>query len=151
MNPSPEEFLKKLLSHSLSALSRIKGLEKTLRSYFSQVPSPQLQAQLNQLLGGFEDLSPREKRARLEKMLRILKGEKAREKPSSLKKPDLKSPVRYLKGIGPRLSEKLEKKGIRTVEDLLYYLPYRYEDRRNYKKISSLKIIGRKEVLKRGR
>jgi ATP-dependent DNA helicase RecG len=39
-------------------------------------------------------------------------------------------PVQYLKGVGPRRAELLEKAGIRTVDDLLYHLPFRYEDRR---------------------
>ena len=39
--------------------------------------------------------------------------------------------VQYVKGIGPRLAEVLEAKGIRTVDDLLHYLPFRYEDRLN--------------------
>ncbi len=140
MNPSPEEFLKKLLSHSLPALRRIKGLEKTLLEYFARISDRQLQIQLNQLCQGFEGLSGEEKRARLKEMLKLLKGEEGKRKFREERKTDLKSPVRYLKGIGPWLSEKLEKKGIHTIEDLLYYLPYRYEDRRNYKKISSLKI-----------
>jgi len=48
-------------------------------------------------------------------------------------------PLRYLKGIGPRRSEIFSSFGINTVEDLLYYFPRRYEDRRDLSKISSLK------------
>jgi len=40
-------------------------------------------------------------------------------------------PVQYVKGIGPRLAEILAGKGIHTVDDLLHYLPFRYEDRLN--------------------
>ena len=36
-----------------------------------------------------------------------------------------------MKGIGPRLGVALAAKGITTVEDLLYHLPFRYEDRLN--------------------
>lgn len=53
--------------------------------------------------------------------------------------PGLKDSPRYLKGVGPRLSEHLAQKGIRTIEDLIFYLPYRYEDRRNLIPISRLK------------
>src|SRR6202521_1934606 len=35
----------------------------------------------------------------------------------------------YLKGVGPRRAEILAKRGLRTFEDLLGYLPFRYEDR----------------------
>src|SRR4051812_15897346 len=45
----------------------------------------------------------------------------------------------YVKGIGPRLAESLKSKGIETVEDLLYYLPFRYEDRLNARTIAELK------------
>src|ERR1044071_4232328 len=41
------------------------------------------------------------------------------------------TPVQYVKGIGPRLAEILASKGIHTVDDLLHYLPFRYEDRMN--------------------
>jgi ATP-dependent DNA helicase RecG len=41
----------------------------------------------------------------------------------------LASEVKYLKGVGPVRAELLAARGIRTVEDLLYYTPFRYEDR----------------------
>lgn len=36
---------------------------------------------------------------------------------------------RYIKGIGPKNAAKLEKIGIRSVQDVLFHLPFRYEDR----------------------
>ncbi|MGC2323455.1 MAG: ATP-dependent DNA helicase RecG [Terriglobales bacterium] len=51
----------------------------------------------------------------------------------------LHTPVQYVKGIGPRLAEILAGKGISTVEDLLYYLPFRYEDRINPRQIAELR------------
>jgi ATP-dependent DNA helicase RecG len=48
------------------------------------------------------------------------------------------SPVQYIKGIGPRRAEALAAKGLQTLEDLIYYLPFRYEDRSNPRKISEL-------------
>ncbi|MBI5238547.1 MAG: ATP-dependent DNA helicase RecG [Deltaproteobacteria bacterium] len=47
----------------------------------------------------------------------------------------LKTPVSSLKGVGPGLSAMLAKKGLSTVEDFLYRLPIRYEDRSRIKKI----------------
>ncbi len=47
--------------------------------------------------------------------------------------------VQYLKGIGPRLAEVLAAKDIHTVDDLLHYLPFRYEDRLNPRGISELR------------
>src|SRR5512138_3090530 len=52
---------------------------------------------------------------------------------------DLQTPVQYVKGIGPRLADVLATKGIATVEDLLYYLPFRYEDRLNPRRIGELR------------
>jgi ATP-dependent DNA helicase RecG len=50
----------------------------------------------------------------------------------------LKSPVQYVKGVGPKLSEILARKGITTIEDTLYFLPRTYLDRRRFKKIAQL-------------
>ncbi|RPJ03705.1 MAG: DEAD/DEAH box helicase, partial [Deltaproteobacteria bacterium] len=50
----------------------------------------------------------------------------------------LSTPIQYVKGVGPALSKILERKGIRTVEDALYFLPRAYEDRRRLKKVSEL-------------
>jgi ATP-dependent DNA helicase RecG len=46
--------------------------------------------------------------------------------------------VQYVKGIGPKLAELLAAKGIQTLDDLLHYLPFRYEDRLNPRGISEL-------------
>jgi ATP-dependent DNA helicase RecG len=47
--------------------------------------------------------------------------------------------VQYVKGVGPRLAEVLAGKGIHTVDDLLHYLPFRYEDRLNPRGITELR------------
>src|SRR5450432_2513371 len=49
------------------------------------------------------------------------------------------TPVQFIKGIGPRLADVLAAKGINTVDDLLRYLPFRYEDRLNPRGISELR------------
>jgi ATP-dependent DNA helicase RecG len=49
------------------------------------------------------------------------------------------TPVQYVKGVGPRLAEVLAAKGIRTVDDLLHYLPFRYEDRLNPRLVAELR------------
>ena len=55
-------------------------------------------------------------------------------------------PVQYIKGVGPRRAKLLNTLGIKTAEEALYYLPYRYEDRKNIKKISALEY-GRLETV----
>ena len=46
--------------------------------------------------------------------------------------------LRYLKGVGPRRAEKLAEAGFESIEDLLYALPFRYEDRRSFATIADL-------------
>ncbi|WP_288106002.1 ATP-dependent DNA helicase RecG [Sedimenticola sp.] len=48
-------------------------------------------------------------------------------------------PVTALKGVGSRNSEKLAKIGIRTVQDILFHLPFRYQDRTRVVPIGSLR------------
>ena len=50
--------------------------------------------------------------------------------------------LRYLKGVGPRRAEKLVESGLETVEDLLYVLPFRYEDRRSFARVGDLRPGG---------
>jgi ATP-dependent DNA helicase RecG len=52
---------------------------------------------------------------------------------------ELSTPVQYVKGVGPRIAEILAGKGIRTVDDLLHYLPFRYEDRLHPRGIAELR------------
>jgi len=51
---------------------------------------------------------------------------------------DLTTPLTYVKGIGPARAAMLEAKGLVTVEDLLGYVPFRYEDRSNMKTVAQL-------------
>jgi ATP-dependent DNA helicase RecG len=50
----------------------------------------------------------------------------------------LTSDVKYLKGVGPARAELFASRGIRTIEDLLYYTPFRYEDRTRLTRIRDL-------------
>ena len=52
---------------------------------------------------------------------------------------ELSTPVQYVKGVGPKLAEILAAKGLATVDDLLHYLPFRYEDRLNPRGIAELR------------
>jgi ATP-dependent DNA helicase RecG len=52
----------------------------------------------------------------------------------------LGAPVQFAKEVGPRRAALLRKFGIETVEDLLYHLPFRYEDRRRVREISAVEI-----------
>ena len=50
----------------------------------------------------------------------------------------LSNDLTSLKGVGPALAKKLEKLGLLTVEDLLFLLPLRYEDRTQLVRIGAL-------------
>ena len=58
--------------------------------------------------------------------------------PSSKPVPDLSSPLTVLTGVGPALAEKLGRLGLERVEDLLFLLPLRYEDRTQVHKMGAL-------------
>ncbi len=55
--------------------------------------------------------------------------------------PDaLQAPVTHLRGVGAALAEKLERLHVRRVQDLLFLLPLRYEDRTRITPIGALRI-----------
>jgi ATP-dependent DNA helicase RecG len=47
--------------------------------------------------------------------------------------------VQMIKGVGPQRAELLAKRGIHTLEDLLGYLPFRYEDRLHFSQIKDVR------------
>jgi ATP-dependent DNA helicase RecG len=49
--------------------------------------------------------------------------------PKQTATPDLRTPLQFLPGVGPRRAAQLERKGLGTVEDALFFLPLRHEDR----------------------
>ncbi|MBL3592902.1 MAG: ATP-dependent DNA helicase RecG [Synergistaceae bacterium] len=51
----------------------------------------------------------------------------------------LESDVRFLRGVGPARARLLERLSVRTVRDLLYLFPRRYEDRRTLTALDQLK------------
>ena len=53
--------------------------------------------------------------------------------------PFLSTSLQFLKGVGPRKAADLARAGLLTVEDLLYRLPFRYEDRSRMQPIVSLR------------
>ncbi|MEM7017639.1 MAG: ATP-dependent DNA helicase RecG, partial [Pseudomonadota bacterium] len=49
------------------------------------------------------------------------------------------APVTQLSGVGPQTAQRLERLGIESVHDLLFHLPYRYQDRTRIQNIADLK------------
>jgi ATP-dependent DNA helicase RecG len=59
----------------------------------------------------------------------------------------LSTPLQFLKGVGPRKAADLTRAGLVTVEDLLYRLPFRYEDRSQMQRIATLRPGAKAAVL----
>jgi len=54
----------------------------------------------------------------------------------------LQTSVQMIKGVGPQRAELLAKRGIHTLEDLIGYLPFRYEDRIHFSQIKDVRPNG---------
>lgn len=56
-----------------------------------------------------------------------------------MQEKNILTPIQYLKGVGPKKADLLSKLGINTIEDLLFYLPRRYENRSKFACIRDVK------------
>ncbi|MGQ9622698.1 MAG: ATP-dependent DNA helicase RecG [Candidatus Caldatribacteriaceae bacterium] len=91
----------------------------------------------------YETLPPQEKRELLLSIERALKGEGPPSPPKHREMTiHLSQPVRYLKGVGPSLEKRLNRLGIFTAEDLLFFFPRAYRDRGERKPIRDLRGEG---------
>jgi len=155
---------------NFSRLPNIKGLEGLVTGLIQEaIPlssDPSLKAKLRALqenFAGFEEITGREKEERIGKgkgLLAEMRGAldsfKGTGQPSCEEEiaQVLRSPMQFVKGVGPKISQLLKKKGIETVEDALYNLPIRYEDRRQIRRIADLttgdRCVGYAEVIAAG-
>jgi ATP-dependent DNA helicase RecG len=110
-----------------------------------------LSGELLELFDGYDSLSPEQKKARLVEAICHVSTLKALAK-NSLVPPEeglqtstqhkekgnelLSRPLVSIRGVGPRTASLLARKNLITIEDLLYFLPRRYEDRRTVCRIS---------------
>ena len=58
--------------------------------------------------------------------------------PSSNNPHQLQQSITVLKGVGPRLATKLGKLGLESLQDLLFHLPFRYNDQTQITPIGNL-------------
>ncbi|MFN2278921.1 MAG: ATP-dependent DNA helicase RecG [Candidatus Promineifilaceae bacterium] len=68
-------------------------------------------------------------------------AEEPEEEPATAVEPDLEGlsqPITTIKGVGPKIAQKLEKLGVETIYDLLYLFPRRYDDYTLMKPINRL-------------
>jgi len=139
------------IEEDFKQLPRLKDVEPLMRALTAELEntSPEakdLAQQLATLFSGFDGEEMEEKKHRLVSAQELLHhfrqrlplppataGEGSRvENMIAL----LSQPIQYVKGVGPRIASLFEKKRVSTVEDLLYFLPRKYEDRRTVKAIA---------------
>ncbi len=152
--------------NAFDRLMLIKNLETVMSSLLRQfqeeidraVPSlkmselVRLSILLQNIFKGYDRLEPLQKRTHIEKAIRCvsemkilvqdIQPEMREESRLSRKEDDgnasviLSQSVRYAHGVGPRIANLLIRKKIITIEDILYFLPRYYEDRRTIYPIS---------------
>lgn len=126
---------------------QIKGLERLVKAAVDEAMkgAPQdmrgLLEDLRATFAGYEEKSLEEKRRALKRGREILQEmEAAFDLPEAVETglELLRTPLSSVKGVGPKTFALLKRKGLETVEDALYNLPLRYEDRRHLRRISQM-------------
>ncbi len=59
--------------------------------------------------------------------------------PPDTQKTFLEQPATVLRGVGPKVAQQLQRIGVRTIRDLLFHLPFRYQDRTRIAAIGALR------------
>lgn len=126
----------------------INGKTKSFASFICSELKKEIKVSKNPkwkvLLEHFErysmDTLPQRKRS-LERLVSVIKADML---PKTEEQKDntltLKSDVMYLKGVGPKIAYILNKLGIYTVGDLLYYFPRKHVDYSTRTRIRDLKV-----------
>jgi ATP-dependent DNA helicase RecG len=151
---------------NFARLPNIKGLEGLITSLVTEaIPlslEPSIQAKLGDLHAnfvGFDQVADGAKEDRIRKGRELLalintllasRSEEQPLRPGELARL-LKTPMQFVKGVGPKISQLLKKKGMETIGDALYNLPIRYEDRRDIRRIADIVVgdrcVGYAEVI----
>ncbi len=94
---------------------------------------------LAQLLADYERLSPDVRVQRVAEARAVMSRlEHAAEAPPTPRHRLWEYPMQYVRGVGPKKAEALARWGIRTIEDAVWTLPWRYEDRSQVRSIRTL-------------
>ncbi|MCI0528953.1 MAG: ATP-dependent DNA helicase RecG, partial [Nitrospira sp.] len=139
---------------SFSHLSAVKNLgsfvARQIRISLGEEVPPPWDHRLQTLRDLFEDfdhqpLNERKRRLRTASAMMGQIDKAGQETPEALSsRKDRGSPIpwemdiQYVKGVGARRADYFKKLAVKTLEDLLYFVPWRYEDRGNLKKISQV-------------
>ena len=147
----PLEYANKSGTHGLSALKDLGRFvsQQVLTVLGHSVHPPRVEADLLHLVHLFSDyetLGPdlrgrriAEARAVLDRLLHTV--EEAATSSCGPVKPAHRLwelPIQYVRGVGPKKAEVLARAGIHTIEDAVWSLPWRYEDRTQVRSIGSL-------------
>ena len=159
---------------SYKNLPIVKDLERTMSGFLDELmvaftkdslPQPdETIAELQKVFQGFDALPVADRKRRIDaalvyiRELKNLRADPAPPPPATtlaLHEPEdraaclkkLALDVQYIKGVGPKVSALLGRKGLKNVEDMLYFLPRRYEDRRQIQPISSVAVGARETVV----
>lgn len=146
--------------NSFSNLEKIKSLEESLNEQIVKARAKKLPKEVEEVLykisgyfKGYEKFDISKKKKIIVRTLKLIDEvnsrfylEKTLDSSSNslklnkdLSKTEiLKQPIRYIRGVGPKISSLFSKIDVHTIEDLLFYFPRGYEDRREIKKISDL-------------
>ncbi|MFN3504773.1 MAG: ATP-dependent DNA helicase RecG [Caldimicrobium sp.] len=157
MNEWRDNFLKiieSLSKNNYSLLAKSKP-ERTFLELLKRAPSHLPQnylLSLEKLCHNFDNLPLDEKKERLIRLKELILNPSQSSITHKIEveaipdlptyrahKERLSTSLSYIKGVGPKLFKKLSKKGLSTVEDILYFLPKHYEDRRKITPIGELR------------
>ncbi len=100
---------------------------RELRKKIKNSPNPKWKVLLEHFERYQMDTLPQRKKS-LERLVSVIRAEQNPEPEQKEHKTTLKSDVMYLKGVGPKIAYILNKLGIYTVSDLLYYFPRKHVD-----------------------
>lgn len=141
-----EKPLRYAARHNFARLAQLRDLERYMQHHLTAVQalSPPkalvpLLHQLAQAIQGVDTLALLDKQARLQHLDHVLSQiretlsaptETSPPPPAPVADAPLARPVQFLRGVGPKRATLLQKLHIHTVNDLLWCLPTRYEDRR---------------------
>lgn len=136
-------------------ISLLRQLEQAIRQDEGRLPQrneiDRLLAELFELFDGYDRLPPEMKKGNLSranghlfevKNILHAPGTAGNSRPMGGTSAEVNSrellsrPILHLQGVGPRISTLLAKKSLSTIEDLIYFLPRRYEDRRKISRIA---------------
>jgi ATP-dependent DNA helicase RecG len=155
-----DEVMTALLGQFVTIIKHDSNKSTTIKEIESQVK------RLKELFPGYDILNSAEKKERIELAINVLKGLRAiieeTQKKQNGAKADLvhqkteltesemedvlSSPLTVLPGVGERIASLFARKNIKTIEDIIYFLPRRYEDRRHISTIAET-IPGVKQII----